>query len=92
MTEPLRNHGDHGGATAVCAVQAPQWHRASGVITNNATINISTFTLMIIFQLKRYRCMKSLHTRTCKDVIHTIFFVFCNTYAMQLHTIARINN
>ena len=27
----LRNHGDHGGATAVYAVQAPQWHRASGV-------------------------------------------------------------
>ena len=25
------NHGDHGGATAVYAVQAPQWHRASGV-------------------------------------------------------------
>ena len=24
MTEPLRNHGDHGGATAVYAVQAPQ--------------------------------------------------------------------
>ena len=22
---------DHGGATAVYAVQAPQWHRASGV-------------------------------------------------------------
>ena len=31
MTEPLRNHGDRGGATAVYAVQAPQWHRASGV-------------------------------------------------------------
>ena len=31
MTDPLRNHGDHGGATAVYAVQAPQWHRASGV-------------------------------------------------------------
>ena len=31
MTEPLWNHGDHGGATAVYAVQAPQWHRASGV-------------------------------------------------------------
>ena len=31
MTEPLWNHGDHGGATAVYAVQAPQWHRDSGV-------------------------------------------------------------
>ena len=31
MTEPPRNHGDHGGATAVSSVQAPQWHRASGV-------------------------------------------------------------
>ena len=31
MTEPLRNHGDHGGATAVYAVQEPQWHRAFGV-------------------------------------------------------------
>ena len=31
MTEPLRNHGDHGGATAVYAVQAPQVYRASGV-------------------------------------------------------------
>ena len=30
MTEPLRNHGDHGGATAVYAVQAPQWQRTSG--------------------------------------------------------------
>ena len=25
------DHGDHGGATAVYAVRAPQWHRASGV-------------------------------------------------------------
>ena len=31
MTEPLRHHGDHGSATAVYAVQAVQWHRASGV-------------------------------------------------------------
>ena len=31
MTESLRNHGDHGGATAVHIVQAPQWHRAFGV-------------------------------------------------------------
>ena len=31
MTEPLRNYSDHGDATAVTAVQAPQWHRASGV-------------------------------------------------------------
>ena len=31
MTEPLRNHCDHGGATTVYAVQVPQWHRASGV-------------------------------------------------------------
>ena len=30
MTEPLRNHDDHGGATAVDVVQAPQWHRAFG--------------------------------------------------------------
>ena len=29
--EPLRNHGGHGGATAVYVVQAPQWHRAFGV-------------------------------------------------------------
>ena len=26
-----RNRGDHGGATTVYTVQAPQWHRASGV-------------------------------------------------------------
>ena len=31
MTEPLRNHGDHGSATAVYVVQAPRWHRAFGV-------------------------------------------------------------
>ena len=31
MTEPLRNYGDHGGATAVYVVQALQWHRAFGV-------------------------------------------------------------
>ena len=29
--ENCQNHGDHGGATAVYAVQAPQWHRVSGV-------------------------------------------------------------
>ena len=29
--EPRRNQGDHGGATAVYAIQAPQWRRASGV-------------------------------------------------------------
>ena len=27
----MRNHSDHGGATAVYVVQAPQWHRAFGV-------------------------------------------------------------
>ena len=31
MVVSLRNHGDNGGATAVYAVQAPQWYRASGV-------------------------------------------------------------
>ena len=31
MAVSLRNHGDNGGATAVYAVQAPQWYRASGV-------------------------------------------------------------
>ena len=31
MTESLRNHGDHGGATAVYVVQAPPWHRTFGV-------------------------------------------------------------
>ena len=38
MTEPLRNYGDHGGATAVCVVQAPQWHRAFGVTGALATV------------------------------------------------------
>ena len=28
MAVSLRNHGDNGGATAVSAVQAPQWYRA----------------------------------------------------------------
>ena len=31
MTESLRNHGEHGGASAVYVVQVPQWHRAFGV-------------------------------------------------------------
>ena len=31
MAVSRRNHGDNGGATAVYAVQAPQWYRASGV-------------------------------------------------------------
>ena len=31
MAVSLRNHGDSCGATAVYAVQAPQWYRASGV-------------------------------------------------------------
>ena len=38
MTEPLWNHGDHGGATAVYAVQAPQWNRASGVTGVSTTV------------------------------------------------------
>ena len=32
INEALRNHSDHGGATAVYVVQAPQWHRAFGVM------------------------------------------------------------
>ena len=35
MTESLRNHGDHGGATAVYVVHAPQWHRAFGATAIN---------------------------------------------------------
>ena len=35
MTEPLRNHGDHGGTTAVYAVQTPQSHRDPGVTGYN---------------------------------------------------------
>ena len=31
MSEPLRILGGHGGATAVYALKAAQWHRASGV-------------------------------------------------------------
>ena len=30
--EPRRPRRGHGGATAVYAVQVPQWHRASGVM------------------------------------------------------------
>ena len=41
MTEPLLNHDDHGGVTAVY-VQAPQWHRASGV-TGIFAIDIKCF-------------------------------------------------
>ena len=43
MTEPLWNHGDHGGATAVYAVQAQQWHRASGVtgVLDNVNGNVA---------------------------------------------------
>ena len=37
MTQPLRNHGGHGGATAIYVVQAPQWHRAFGVMGGNTT-------------------------------------------------------
>ena len=44
MTEPLRNHYDHGGATAVYAVQAPQWHCASGVTGGRRS------AVMIIFR------------------------------------------
>ena len=45
MTEPMRNYGDHGGATAVCVVQAPQWHRAFGV-----TGALDTSASQIIFK------------------------------------------
>ena len=31
MMEPLRNHGDHSGVTAIYVVEAPQWHRAFGI-------------------------------------------------------------
>ena len=43
MTESLRNHGDHGDATAVYVVQAPQWHRAFGVtvVVLRSMLNVS---------------------------------------------------
>ena len=37
--EPMRNHGDHGGASAVYAVQAQQWHRAFGVTGVQANLH-----------------------------------------------------
>ena len=41
MTESLRNHGDHDGATAVYVVQAPQWRlRCDGGSTAEARRNM----------------------------------------------------
>ena len=50
MTELLRSHGDHGDATAVTAVQAPRWHRTSGVtgVLHPANITISGYSLLFI--------------------------------------------
>ena len=46
MSEPLRNHGDDGGATAVYAVQSPQWHRASGVMWVSLGLSINPTNLV----------------------------------------------
>ena len=44
--EPLRNHGDHGGATAVYVVQAPQWHRSYCVTGVVATCSAAAKTVI----------------------------------------------
>ena len=48
MAVSLRNHGDNGGATAVYAVQAPQWYRASCVTGVEVPIRLYlSFALVI---------------------------------------------
>ena len=53
MAVSLRNHGDIGGATAVYAVQAPQWYRASGV----TGVLLDSFRLSRQCRLHCLRCV-----------------------------------
>ena len=51
MAVSLRNHGDNGGATAVYAVQAPQWYRASGVtgvLTTHASLPVAMLPVHLL--------------------------------------------
>ena len=51
MAVSLRNHGDNGGATAVYAVQAPQWYRASGV-TGVLTQPLGIYSKTVMYRNK----------------------------------------
>ena len=54
MTEPLRNYGDHGGATAVYVVQAPQWHRAFGVTGALASVISKLVEMIMLDRIEMY--------------------------------------
>ena len=56
MAVSLRNHGDNGGATAVYAVQAPQWCRASGVtgVLQPVWLNIDVYANYQLCQYHNY--------------------------------------
>ena len=43
----VRNHDDYGGATAVYAIQASQWHHASGVMGVLAILQVVCQDLVI---------------------------------------------
>ena len=64
MTEPLRNHG---GATAGYAVQAPQWHRASGVtgvLAGDVRKRMSSFPIVhgrCLDQFRNFRFVPGLY-------------------------------
>ena len=59
MAVSLRNHGDNGGATAVYAVQAPQWYRASGV-TGVVGACVYTIIYILLSQLSMERVLAAL--------------------------------
>ena len=63
MAVSLRNHGDNGGATAVYAVQAPQWYRASG---GTGVIHVIVHPSLLTALLSRLPCVCLLH-RSCTD-------------------------
>ena len=54
MAVSLRNHGDNGGATAVYAVQAPQWYRASGVTGVLRTAITPSSPTVLFYRLSSY--------------------------------------
>ena len=86
MTEPLRNHGDHGDATAVYAVQAPQWHRASGVtgVLRN-TYLMCNWTQLIMNNANKYTSSRQFIPSTFGLAWYMSFLAYCvNTYVLTL--------
>ena len=79
MVVSLRNHCDNGGATAVYAVQAPQWYRASGV------------TGVLLNLYSRWRIFLSDNLCTCHNnhcIIIRVLFTCSKQHIANVHLVS----